>query len=322
MAENSKIQWTHHTFNPWSGCLKVAPECEHCYAEKDRSVAMRGILWGTEAQGGRRAMSAPSTWNQVKRWNKAAIEARERRRVFCASLADVAEDWPGPITNAKDERLYWPDLSRRDSMVTFREAKEAGELGVIECVTMDDVRDRVLFPLIQGMTWLDWMLLTKRPERLPAILPPGFWKNVWLGTSAGTQASWDRFVPDLVRMKGRAPVLFVSVEPLLERVVPDHELLAELDLVIIGGESGPKSRICQVEWIRELVARCRRAQVCVFVKQLGQVPVFDRGHQEGLTPRFNTPDQIGNDKKWSDPDNWPEDLRIRELPILPGRLYA
>ena len=33
MAENSKIEWTDHTFNPWTGCTKISPGCDHCYAE-------------------------------------------------------------------------------------------------------------------------------------------------------------------------------------------------------------------------------------------------------------------------------------------------
>lgn len=46
MAENSKIEWTDHTFNPWSGCTKVSPACDICYAEVNYSVKMRGVKWG------------------------------------------------------------------------------------------------------------------------------------------------------------------------------------------------------------------------------------------------------------------------------------
>jgi protein gp37 len=54
MAENSGIQWTHHTFNPWRGCSKVHTGCTNCYAEVNYSVKMHGIKWGTQAQGGTR----------------------------------------------------------------------------------------------------------------------------------------------------------------------------------------------------------------------------------------------------------------------------
>lgn len=88
--ENSKIEWTEHTFNPWLGCTKISAACDFCYAE---SWALRygfGDLW----QGNRRRTSA-RTWNQVLKWNKAAPLTPgwpKRPRVFCASLADVFDN--------------------------------------------------------------------------------------------------------------------------------------------------------------------------------------------------------------------------------------
>lgn len=87
MAANSKIEWTDHTFNPWLGCSKISPSCAHCYAE---GWAKRSglVKWGDHP---RRRTSA-ANWREPLKWNRAAEAAGERRRVFCASLADVFED--------------------------------------------------------------------------------------------------------------------------------------------------------------------------------------------------------------------------------------
>lgn len=92
MAENSKIEWTNHTFNPWRGCQKVSPGCQHCYAEtlSKRNPAVLGE-WGPN---GKRVIASEAHWRLPLKWNKAAKLAGERHRVFCASLADVFEDRP------------------------------------------------------------------------------------------------------------------------------------------------------------------------------------------------------------------------------------
>ena len=86
MAENSGIEWTHHTFNPWIGCTKVSAACDHCYAEAwDKRFG--GTRWGPHAPRKR-----TKTWGNPVRWNRAAEAQRIRYRVFCASLADVFDN--------------------------------------------------------------------------------------------------------------------------------------------------------------------------------------------------------------------------------------
>ncbi|APL94122.1 DUF5131 family protein [Sphingobium indicum] len=82
MAENTKIEWAHHTFNPWIGCTKVGPGCDFCYAE-DLSRARLGVKWGP---GEQRRHTAASTWKMPRRWNNRAAKLGIRYRVFCASL--------------------------------------------------------------------------------------------------------------------------------------------------------------------------------------------------------------------------------------------
>lgn len=86
MAENSGIEWTTHTFNPWIGCTKVSAACDHCYAEAwDKRFG--GERWGPHAPRKR-----TKTWGNPVKWNRQAAEASTRPRVFCASLADVFDN--------------------------------------------------------------------------------------------------------------------------------------------------------------------------------------------------------------------------------------
>ncbi len=90
MGENSKIEWTDHTFNPWSGCTKVSPACDNCYAERGEDKRFGRAEWGKH--GKRYVMK--TTWADPPRWDKKTAKAGVRARVFCASLADVFEDHP------------------------------------------------------------------------------------------------------------------------------------------------------------------------------------------------------------------------------------
>ena len=90
MGENSKIGWTHHTFNPWAGCTKVSPACDFCFAEMD--TKRYGFCeWGKDAE---RRVTSESYWRQPLKWNADAEREGISRRVFCGSWCDVMEDRP------------------------------------------------------------------------------------------------------------------------------------------------------------------------------------------------------------------------------------
>ncbi len=88
MGKNTTIEWTHHTFNPWWGCTKVSPACKNCYALTWAKRLGQGSLWG--ANSTRRTMSV-NHWKEPMRWNMKASRDGQKRRVFCASMADWAE---------------------------------------------------------------------------------------------------------------------------------------------------------------------------------------------------------------------------------------
>jgi protein gp37 len=119
MSDVTGITWTDHTFNPWRGCTKVSAGCEHCYAEatSKRNPAVLGE-WGPR---GRRVVGTEDYWRKPIRWDHAAAGAGERRRVFCASMADVFEDRPELVAPrsrlfrliARTPHLDWLLLTKR-----------------------------------------------------------------------------------------------------------------------------------------------------------------------------------------------------------------
>lgn len=301
MGSDSNIEWTHHTFNPWRGCTKVSPGCANCYAEtmSHRNPSVLGV-WG---DGGTRVIAAESYWRQPLKWDKAAMEAGEQHRVFCASLADVFEDRP----------------------------------------SLDEPRQR-LFDLILQTPHLDWLLLTKRPEVMRDYLLGGAfsirnvhewgrgWPNVQLGVSVENQEQRKR-IKTLLDVP--ASVHWLSMEPLLEEVDIEDYLYVyhgrpakrwphgHVGWVIVGGESGPYARPFREVWARSLVQQCRRPGVPVFVKQLGSHVLCDLRSTDDGWPEGTLSEPTGKypfarvhlkDKKGGNPDEWPEDLRVREFP--------
>ena len=218
MGKDSKIEWTHHTFNPWWGCSKVSPGCENCYADS-LSKRYGHQIWGPSAP---RRFFGDKHWNEPVKWNKAAIEHHYRYRVFCASMADVFED--------------------REDLKPHRAR---------------------LFELIEDTPHLDWLLLTKRPENIAHLMRGPIPGNVWLGTSAEDQKRWDQRVPVLLDIP--ATVRFVSAEPLLG---PINMRGMNPEWLIVGGESGSKSRPMDLDWVRWLREQCR-AVTPFFFKQIG-----------------------------------------------------
>lgn len=117
MAENTKIEWADHTFNPWMGCTKVSPGCDNCYAEALMDTRYGKVSWGA---GQDRVRTSQSNWNKVKGWDRNAKLAEARPFVFCASLADVFDNEVDPMWRADlfalmeaTPNLVWLLLTKR-----------------------------------------------------------------------------------------------------------------------------------------------------------------------------------------------------------------
>lgn len=208
MGANSKIEWTDHTFNPWRGCAHVHTGCVNCYAERMsvRNPAVLGV-WGA---AGTRVVAAEKTWQEPLKWDRAAAKVGERHRVFCASLADVFEDWNGRMLDSDGATLH-------EGKAWFTGKHWVGINDVYigkSIISMADVRRR-LFDFIDATPNLDWLLVTKRPENIAKMWPGGFRKNVWLLTSVSNQETADTMIPPLLECRNLAPVLGLSMEPLV-----------------------------------------------------------------------------------------------------------
>ncbi len=237
MGEVSGIAWTDATFNPWWGCTRVSPGCEHCYAETLATVRRKLNVWGVDAA--RKPMSE-AYWRDPAKWNRKAEAEGVPRRVFCASMADVFEMPP------ERNKQAW-------SVQTAARAR---------------LRD-----VIESTPWLTWLLLTKRPENIEEIdLFGGRWpENVWLGTTTEDQKHYDKRWPILAEHP--AAVHFISHEPALGPLELHEYDGARPDWVITGGESGPGARPYDLGWARSVVRQCRAHGIAPFVKQLGADPI-------------------------------------------------
>lgn len=156
-----------------------------------------------------------------------------------------------------------------------KEAEKNGERTRVFCASLCDVFEDhpvanatrpKLWELIRKCTWLDWQLLTKRPERIEANLPADWnktsfngWPHVWLGTSIEDMRVAHR--ADILR-KIPATVRFISYEPALG---PLNDLdLTGLDWVLYGGESGSGYRAEDKQWARDMKAKCEAIGTCAF----------------------------------------------------------
>lgn len=245
MAKGSKIEWTDHTFNPWIGCQRVAPECDHCYAEAMNQRWSGGANWGPKAP---RRRTTAAYWLAPRRWNAASaafeVAHGRRQRVFCASLADVFDnavpaDWRNDLWALIEAT---PDL---DWMILTKRPQNIARM-------------------------------------LPESWGAG-WPNVALGVTAGTMAGAKRDIPILQATPTRRR--FISVEPLLERVDLCEELgiwwnqtegrwirTGEhgIHMMIVGGESGPGARPMHPVWVRSLRDQATAAEVPFMFKQWGE----------------------------------------------------
>lgn len=289
MAENTKIEWAHHTFNPWYGCQRVGPGCDHCYAE---GWAKRSglVQWGAGAD---RRRSSEAIWRKPLHWNRQAEIQHNAWQAF-------KEAHPG----LTDAQLIEAGFSKPERPRVF-------------CASLADVFDNAvpaswradLFQLIERTPYLDWLLVTKRIGNVrdmapvswiggpiqhgpdPSNIHGGWPPNVWLGITVVNQSEADRDIPKLLALPAR--VRFLSMEPLLGPVDLRFHIFSEptgnfrthagkrqmelrkpadggLHWVIVGGESGPNARPMHPGWVQSLRDQCLSSGIAFLFKQWGE----------------------------------------------------
>jgi protein gp37 len=230
MAEQSMIEWTKSTFNPWIGCTKVSPGCDGCYAAVSTPARAMRIEWGP---GKPRHRTSPSTWSQVRRWNAKAAQTGEFWPVFTASLADVfdnevPDEWRGEL---------WALISECRHLTFQIVTKRIGNV-------------RRMLPPDWGEGYPNvWLLITvvnqeEADRDIPKLLR----------------------IPACIHGLSMEPLL----EPVIVPINGDNENDRTVDWIISGGESGNEARPLHPDWIRSLRDQCQTAGAAFFFKQWGE----------------------------------------------------
>jgi protein gp37 len=281
MGEKSNIEWTDSTFNPWVGCTKVSPACDHCYAEAYAKRTGQGYLWDA---GKPRRRTTPANWCKPLAWN--AEPFVECKNAECG--------WRGEKRDCAGRGGEWCPTCTSE----VRPARRR-----VFCASLADVFDNEvpaewradLFRLIAATPHLDWLLLTKRIGNAARMLNEAEraidksfgqtpweeapWPNVWIGATVVNQAEADRDVPKLLEVPAR--VRFLSIEPMLGPIDLDTwpesgcgrnwlDASPGIDWVIAGGESGPQARPMHPAWVRSLRDQCEANAVPFLYKQWGE----------------------------------------------------
>lgn len=183
----------------------------------------------------------------------------------------------------KSDRRFFGDAHWKEPLAWNEEARALGSRQRVFCASMADVFEKRsdldpqrgrLWDLVQATPWLNWLLLTKRPENVVDMIP---WKadqwpsNVWLGSTVENEKFAEERLPHLLRHA--AAVRFLSCEPLLGALDLsawfDRAHLQPIDWVIVGGESGQGARPMHPDWARMLLQQCQEAKVPFHFKQWG-----------------------------------------------------
>lgn len=256
MGDRSSIEWTDASWNPVTGCTKVSPGCDHCYAEN-----MAHRFAGTKAYpNGFDVTLHAQRLDQPLRWTKP-------RRVFVNSMSDLFHDKIPDSYIAQVFAVMALAPQHTFQVLTKRAGRMRSLLSRNEFCTLVCEAGH-LFARLQS---LDDGIFDRGPWPLP---------NVWLGVSTEDQKWADIRIPQL--LKTPAAVRFISAEPLLGGIdlsgyighLPEDEDGAPyprgLDWVIVGGESGRGARPMHPRWVHSIRHQCQTNSVPFFFKQWGE----------------------------------------------------
>lgn len=271
MGESTGISWADHTYNPWRGCTKVSPACDHCYAETFVTGRLREPAWGPHAQ---RVRAADSTRRQPFAWDRKAERDGTRPFVFTLSLGDVFDnqvpvEWREELfeTITGTPNLIWLLLTKRPQNI-----------------------ERLWFKAYGFRGW-------------PA--------NAAIGTTVEDQTRADLNVPALLAAAAAVKPMFtfLSCEPLLGPIdiawalncdrlemaagflnrghfSPGLETLRPIRWVITGGESGSMARPPHPDWFRGLRDQAAEWGVPFHMKQLGEYVEWTGSESPSPSYRF------------------------------------
>lgn len=262
MAETT-IEWTRgpngekgFTFNPWIGCTKVGPGCDHCYAEAGFDKRLKVAKWGA---GQPRKRTSPGTWLLPLRWNAEAERLGVRYRVFCASLADVFDnevpaEWRADLFHLIEQtpHLDWLLVTKR--------------VGNVRQMIPDRWSVRMPLNLWLGITVANQAEADRDIPKLLSLKVAVRFLSMepLLGPVDLTRVQWpEKHKVDVLR--GGAWDL-----PGWHGGFTNHSDMETIDWIIVGGESGAQARPMHPQWVRDIHDQCAAAGVPFFFKQWGE----------------------------------------------------
>jgi len=258
--KNSKIEWCHHTFNPWVGCTKVSPACDNCYAEGWANRYGKGHLWN-----GERARTSATNWKWPYKFEKEARESGKRIRVFSGSLCDifdnqVPQEWRNDLFRviADTPHLDWLLLTKRIGNVQKFIKEEIANVWIGATICNQEEANRDIPKLLKVPAAKHFLSM----EPLLGAVDI----SRWLGPQCDN---------------GSVPSSDGTCGVMCERCNGFGTGCPGIDWVIVGGESGPKARPMHPDWARSLRDQCKAAGVPFFFKQWGAwVTVYDRDRDD------------------------------------------
>lgn len=289
MSQQTDIEWCQNadgtrgrTWNPVRGCSKISPGCKHCYAETF-AVRWRGIHGHAYEQGFDLRLVPEKLDEPLRR--------RKPTTYFVNSMSDLFHEQV-PFEYVAAVFGVMAASPQHTFQVLTKRAERMHDFFAWLAASGPSAH---VFGSNRGARWYAWnrdvehervfprSLSYSEPKQWPWPLP-----NVWLGVSVENRKHG---LPRIDELRATpAAVRFLSIEPLLEDLGTID--LTGIDWVIVGGESGPGARWMDPQWARGVVEQCRAARVPVFVKQMG----------------------IGYGKQHKDMAQFPEDLRVRQMP--------
>lgn len=286
----TEIEWTDKTYNPFEGCIRVSEGCKYCWAEKTNN---RLASFG-------RIVNQKANWQGNQVFNDAVLHepwTYNSQKVFVCSRSDLFLAQREQINLIMAACLMNP--SNKYQILTKRPEKMFAWIKNLDLLEMR----------LQMEKWIKnnapLQLSDKRKQQLPEMLKnitnPN-WESIWLGVSAENQKRFDERMHYLKQID--YPVLkWVSAEPLLSPLSRIELYAQHLHWLVVGGENGPRE--CKEEWIQSIVQECRATSLPVYVKQMGSV--WAKNCQ---------PTHPSKSKRGAIPDEWPEDIRVREFPQI------
>jgi protein gp37 len=329
MADTT-IGWADKVWNPLVGCSRVSPGCTQCYAENEayhlgekmRQVKYAGL---TKLVGG-----DPRWTGEVRLWEPILHQPtqwKKPRRIFVNSMSDLFHESVPDLWIDKIFAVMAQASWHTFQVLTKRAARMREYCAGMAALSPQSRTLRLSRAMYRGHPAETLVSSSANESFIGALEWPR--PNVWLCVSAEDQAAADERIPLLLGTP--AAIRGVSYEPALgpvdfRRWLKPHwygtgEMFSErptvpaLDWVIVGGESGSAARPFDIEWARRTVDQCREAGVACFVKQLGSGMSMHTDRGRGRHVRDGDRMLIIESHKGTDPDEWPQEIRVQEFPL-------